>query len=158
MQALAIVVADAARARLFTFKREPDGDPGPILRERAELTSPERSQHMGDIFSESKPSQMSNPTGRGNTYDDHRTGHLDETDRRFAAQVMARAATIAADAACDKVALVASPRFLGHLREHLAALHGLPVEEVARDLTHEPAPKLREHLGDLGVLPGGARS
>jgi hypothetical protein len=42
MPALAIVIADAARARLFTWKRESADAPAPILHERADLISLER--------------------------------------------------------------------------------------------------------------------
>ena len=150
MQALAIVVADAARARLFTFKREDDQAPAPVLRERADLVSPERRMHEKDLYSDARASQASRA---GVAYEDNRTAHTSETERRFAQQVMAQAAAMVKDTACARVALVASPRFLGHLREHASALRGVPVDEVARDLTGEPTPKLREHLASLGVLP-----
>jgi protein required for attachment to host cells len=153
MQALAIVVADAARARLFTYKREDDQDEAPTLRERADLVNPERRMHDKDVFSESRPSLSASPTGRGNTLDDHRSAHVGETERRFAHLVMERTAAMIKDTACVRVALVASPRFLGRLRAHASAIRGVPVEELARDLTHEATPKLREHLASLGVIP-----
>ncbi|HVV84042.1 MAG TPA: host attachment protein [Kofleriaceae bacterium] len=152
-QPVAIVVADSARARLFTFKREDDRGAAPVLRERADLVSPERRMRAGDVFSETRPSLANNPSGHGNTIDDHRNAHVDETDRRFAHQVIERAAALCSETACTRVALVAGPRFLGHLREHLPMLRGVPVDEVARDLTHEAAPKLRDHLASLGVIP-----
>jgi protein required for attachment to host cells len=151
MQALAIVVADAARARLFTFKREDDQAAGPVLRERADLVNPEGRLHDREVYSESRPS-LASKTG---TLDDHRDAHASENERRFAQQVIERAATLVKDTACARIALVASPRFLGHLRDQAGALRGLPVDELARDLTHEATPKLREHLATLGVLPAG---
>ena len=53
------------------------------------------------------------------------------------------------------MALVASPRFLGHLREHTAPLRqrGVTIEEVGRDLTTETVPELRAHLGALAFAP-----
>lgn len=157
MQALAIVVADASRARLFTFKREDDLAPAPVLRERVDLVSLERRQRPSELFSETRPPTGMTANGRGFGVDDHRDAHMDEIDRRFAEQVMSRLASLTEEAACHRVALVASPRFLGHLREYAGTLRqrGLPLEEVARDLTRETGPKLREHLGELGVLPAG---
>ena len=156
MQALAIVVADASRARLFTFKREDDLAPAPVLRERVDLVSLERRQRGTEVYSQAQPAGVT-PTGRGFAIDDHRDAHTDEVDRRFAEQVMSRLASLTEETACRRVALVASPRFLGHLREHAGLIRqrGLALEEVARDLTRETAPKLREHLGELGVLPAG---
>ncbi len=153
MQALALVVADAARARLFTFKREDELDAAPVLRERADLISNEARQRPSELFTESRPPSNIGPSGRGFAVDDHRDAHMDEFDRRFAKQIMEQLGTLASDAACPRVALIASPRFLGHLRAYAEALGGRPVEEVARDLTREAAPRLREHLAELGVLP-----
>jgi|JI6StandDraft_1071083.scaffolds.fasta_scaffold142652_1 protein required for attachment to host cells len=152
MQALAIVVADAARARLFTFKREDERDPAPVLRERADLVSNERRLRDAELYTGGQSSSRT-PGGHGFAVDDHRDGHAEETDRRFAQVVIEQLASLASETACPRVALVASPRFLGHLRAHAGALRGLAIEEVARDLTREPAPRLREHLGELGVLP-----
>lgn len=157
MQALALVVADAARARLFTFKRENELDPAPVFRERADLISNEARQRPSELFTNTRPPSNIGPTGRGFAVDDHRDAHMDEFDRRFAQQIMEQLATLASETACPRVALVASPRFLGHLRTYAAALKGLTVEEVPRDLTCEAMPRLREHLGELGLLPAAGR-
>ena len=156
MQALAIVIADAARARLFTWKRESDDDPAPTLRERADLVSPERRVPHKELWTEARPRGNPNAGGHGDPVDDHRDDHLAEVDRRFAAEVLTRLAALTDEAACQRVALVAAPRFLGYLREHTGALQkkGVTIEEVARDLTRETPTELRSHLGDLGVLPG----
>ncbi len=156
MQALAIVIADAARARLFTWKRETDDDPAPILRERVDLVSPERRVPHKELWTDARPRGNPGAGGHGDPVDDHRDDHLAEVDRRFAAEVLTRVAALADETACKRVALVAAPRFLGYLREHTSALQrkGVTVEEVARDLTRETAPELRAHLGQLGVLPG----
>ena len=66
---------------------------------------------------------------------------MDEFDRRFAQTIMEQLATLASETACPRVALVASPRFLGHLRTYAGALKGLAVEEIARDLTREATPR-----------------
>lgn len=156
MQALAIVIADAARARLFTWKRESDDDPAPTLRERIDLVSPERRVPHKDLWTEARPRGNPNAAGHGDPVDDHRDDHLAEVDRRFAAEVVGRVATLADETACRRVALVASPRFLGYLREQVGGLQkqGVAIEEVARDLTRENPSELRSHLGELGVLPG----
>jgi len=155
MQALAIVIADAARARLFTWKREADEDPAPTLRERVDLVSPTRRVPHQELWTEARPRGNPGPGGHGDAVDDHRDDHLAEVDRRFAAEVLTRLAALTDEAACQRVALVAAPRFLGYLREHTGALQkkGVAIEEVARDLTRESPPELRTHLGALGVLP-----
>ena len=157
MQALALVVADAARARLFTFKREDDLAPAPVLRERADLISNEARQRPSELFTETRPPTNVGPSGRTFAVDDHRDAHMDEFDRRFAQTIMEQLATLASETACPRVALVASPRFLGHLRTYAGALKGLAVEEIARDLTREATPRLREHLAELGLLPAAGR-
>lgn len=156
MQALAIVIADAARARLFTWKRESDDDPAPTLRERADLVSVERRMPRSELWTDARPRGNPGAGGHGDPVDDHRDDHVAELDRRFAAEVLTKVATLADETACKRVALVAAPRFLGYLREHTGALarKGVTIEEVARDLTRETPPELRAHLGQLGVLPG----
>lgn len=155
MLALAIVVADAARARLFTWKADPEDQAAPTLRERADLVSPERRMRPRELWTDARPRGNVNAGGHGDPIDDHRDDHLDEVDRRFAASVVAQVAKLVDDSACGRVALVASPRFLGHLREHTAPLRqrGVTIEEVGRDLTTETVPELRAHLGAFGVLP-----
>jgi protein required for attachment to host cells len=155
MPALAIVIADAARARLFTWKRESADAPAPILHERADLISLERRTPHDQLWTDARPRGNPGPGGHGDPVDDHRDAHLAEVDRRFAAEVLAKLRVLADLTACRRVALVASPRFLGHLRDQAEVLtrHGLIVQEVARDLTRESGPALRRHLGALGVLP-----
>lgn len=155
MQALAIVVADSGRARLFTWKRDASDAPGPTLRERADLVSLERRTPRAELWTDARPRGNPGVSGHGDPVDDHRDDHLDEVDRRFAAEVIAHLVVLTDEAACQRVALIAAPRFLGHLREHAGALakRGLAVEEVARDLTRETGPELRDHLVKLGVLP-----
>ncbi|MBK9033993.1 MAG: host attachment protein [Myxococcales bacterium] len=159
MLALAIVVADAARARLFTYKREAQDEAAPTLRERADLVSPERRMRPRELWTDARPRANVGVGRHGDPIDDHRDDHLVEVDRRFAATVVARVAQLVDDAACARVALVASPRFLGHLREHTAPLRqrGVTIEEVGRDLTTETVPELRTHLGEFGVLPRTGR-
>ena len=154
MRPVAIAIADAARARVFTFTRLDDDAPL-ALHERADLVSPERRVRPRELWTDARPRGNPNPSGHGDPVDDHREDHLAEVDRRFAAEVVQQLAAVADATGAVRVALVASPRFLGHLREHAGPLYqrGLTVEEVARDLTREDPRELRAHLGQLGVLP-----
>jgi protein required for attachment to host cells len=155
MSRITLVVADAARARLFTF--QPSDEPGngaSHLIERGDLVDPARRLRAGELLTETRPASNRAPTGRGFATDDHRDEFIGELDRRFAAEIMQKAEEIIETTAAQRLIIIASPHMLGLLRHHTDLLRGrLDIDETALDLTHETVPELQTHLTDLGLLP-----
>lgn len=155
-----VVTSDGGRARFFTYGR-PAGtgrnSPGvAVLTEAHHLENPQIAMTGGEIFSTAKSGRnRAGRTGRQHPYDDHRTDHLREFEKRFAQAVAAETVTRARDEAVERVVLVASPGMLGALRPALGELDALSVsvEELPRDVSKLDAHKLHEYLSKQGVLP-----
>jgi protein required for attachment to host cells len=147
MHRIAIVVADAARARIFTYEPgtldEPDGE-SPLC-ERIDLVDPERRL---------RPSQVGSPV------DDHRDAHEREVDRRFASKIAQQLDGVIAKHPTRDVVIVASPNMLGFLRADMATVprRGLEVHELALDLTRETPAQLRDRLAAHGLVPARRRN
>ncbi len=139
-----ILIADAARARLFS--RE---DAQPMLREIADFVCPE-ARAKGGAFSSDRRASVSVAHGRlghaGHTIEP-RTDERDKAAAAFAqdlAEALARGRT---ERRWDALVLAASPRFLGTLRATLEpSLRGLVVHEIDRDLTAADTDEILAHL------------
>jgi len=157
MHRIAIVVADAARARIFTYEAgalaEPNG--ASPLRERVDLVDPERRLRPSQVFSDTRPGSSSAPHGPGFAVDDHRDAHIEETDRRFAGAIAHHLGDVLAEHPAREVVIVASPNMLGLLRKDTADLPrlGMEVHELPLDLTKETPSQLHDHLAERGLLP-----
>jgi protein required for attachment to host cells len=161
MHRIAIVVADAARARIFTYEA---GDPAEAdgvspLSERVDLVDPERRLRPSQIHSESRPGVTHSPHGPSFAVDDHRDAHADEADRRFAGKIAVELEGVLAEHPADDVVIVASPHMLGYLRDDTAELprRGLEVHTLALDLTRETPSQLHDHLAERGLVPARRR-
>jgi len=150
-----VVVADGARARLFTLQEGGIGEGGPTLVEEASLTNAEAEVAGKELFSDEKPGRNVAPGGGGaHGYDDHRDRHLDESERRFARDIADAAADALRREKTARLVLAASPRMIGHLREALTATAvDMKVNEVHKDLTKLSVHEVQEHLAAAGVLP-----
>jgi protein required for attachment to host cells len=143
-----ILVADAARARIYTLERsiEPNGMQEQFREER-DLVDPARRERSGEQSSDTF------------MFDDHRQSHLDVLDTRFARELVSEIATIVRDRACRKLIVIASSRMIGDLRTYLAPLGktGLAIEEVIHDYTKLTTSALRDRLAELGMVPARER-
>ncbi|MFC1748937.1 host attachment protein [Pseudomonadota bacterium] len=150
-----VVVADGARARLFTLEQADIGESGPNLVEISDLANPESNAAGKEIYSEDKSGRgVSTGGGGAHGYDDHRNQHIDETERRFAKIVAAAAAGSVQQNKLGCLIVAAEPRMMGHLRDAMGpAVAGLKVKEVVKDLTKLSAYELHEHLAADNVLP-----
>ena len=161
MTRICIAIADAARARLYTFEQlaEPTGA-AQELRECVDLIDPDRRLRPSELFSDTRPGSDRAPSGRGYGLSDRRDAHIDEFDRRFAAEIVARLTELVREHGCRRVIVAASPRMLGHLRRERASLYdgGLAIDEVDRDLTHLGSAQIHDLLADRGLLPVRARA
>ncbi len=153
-----VVVTDGARARLFTLEPAdlPEIESSPKLVEREALVNPERDLPDRELFSSSKAGRNRAPQGGpAHGYDDHRSQHDDEFERRFARTVAGHTVRMAHDSRVRYVVLAAQPRMLGFLRQEIGQLvkNGFEVRELAKDLSKLPPGQVHEHLATERLLP-----
>jgi protein required for attachment to host cells len=160
MHRIAIVIADASRARIFTFEPGALANGASPLHEHADLVDPERRLRPSQIHSDTRPGTAHAPFGPSCAVDDHRAAHAHEVDRRFAGAIASELDGVLADHPAREVVIVASPNMLGLLREDTATLpqRGFEVHELALDLTHETPSQLHDHLAERGLLPARRRA
>lgn len=151
MTGVCIVVADGARARLFelTHPRQPEFESGPDLREVASLVAPGHAGREQALYSEGITGRNRTVAGGGHDYDEHRDAHDDEVERQFARDIVADLAARGA----ERNILCASPRMMGYLRDAMAAIDGLAVTEVQKDLTRQEPRRIQAQLADKGLIP-----
>ncbi|HUQ08097.1 MAG TPA: host attachment protein [Kofleriaceae bacterium] len=163
MPRIVIVVADAVRARFFTFEPEevPDAGHGGHVIEQAVLLNSERRLKASDLFTESRPPLgHSSPFGPSSASDDHREQHVRELDHRFAVDIVRRI-DIELDAhPAQRVVVAAGPHMLGVLRQALRGLRHKQIEldDLALDLTRETPSRLHDHLARMAFVPPRMRA
>lgn len=130
-----LIVADGARARLFTVAPEGARN-GVKLVERAALANGQvkaRSRTAsGAVKSERNTNRQAGPV---HPIDAHRERHRLERERRFGAEIVRRAEEFTADWKEGVVVLIAEPRLLGLMREPLrqALRPHIRLEALAKD-------------------------
>ncbi len=145
---ICVVVTDQAEARVYLMRA------GTSLRLIGKYQNPGAHLHDRDLKSD-RPgrifSSARSTTGRRGAVVHHATGG-ESKPRRQLATVFARRIAAELKAAkmtepFDRLVLVAEPRFLGTLRRALpVAQRSQVVAEIAKDLMHLPAAKLRARL------------
>jgi len=152
-----VVVAGGSRARFFALEdvQFPEVESGPNLVELSDLVNPEHDAKQRDLWSELKSGRNRAPTGPAHGYDDHRSQHEEEYERRFARSVAEECVKLARSHGTRNVVLVAQKRMLGILRGTLEPVlkAGVEVRELAKDLSKLPPQQLHEHLAREGMLP-----
>jgi protein required for attachment to host cells len=152
-----VVVADGARARFFTVEpaTQPFVESDPRLIEQEDLANTEHEQGGRDKYSSTRTGVNLNPRGGpSHGYDDHRTRHEQEHERRFAEDIAARAISLAQKHRIRHLVVTADSRMLGSLRDALEipVKLGIEVRELAKDLTKLTSTQLHEHLAAAGVV------
>jgi protein required for attachment to host cells len=157
MKRLCIALADASRARIFTFEELAGRTGGRTqeIQERISLVHPGRRRRPSELFSDTRPGSDRTPTGRGFGLSDHRDQAVREMDRQFAADIARHLREVVDSCGCRDVVLAASPRMLGLLREHTAPLveAGIAVHDLDRDLVRFTPAQLQDFLAERGLLP-----
>ncbi len=152
-----VVVADGSRARFFTLQHAeyPEMQSGPNLIEVNDLIQPEHEMHNGELWSETRGGRNRGANGTSHGYDDHRTQHSEEYEKRFARSVAEEAAKLARSNRTRNVVLVAQKRMLGLLRDTLGPLTrtGVEIRELAKDLSKLNPLELHEHLAKEQLIP-----
>lgn len=153
MTRIIIAVADATRARLFTFERTDEaGALREALSERTDLVHPSRRLTPAQLFSDTR-TNTGRTGGRFYGEDDHRSAHIDEIDAEFARAISTAVKTAIRDTGARRVIVCAAPRMLGMLRTTELRHDGVIVEELARDYVKMKPAELRELLADHKLLP-----
>ena len=138
-----VVAADASRARFF----QTQSSRGP-LEELQDLVHPGSRLAEHELVSDRPGAGRGRPQGGGVG---HSVGHeqdaVDEERERFARDVAAALREARERGRCQRLHLLAAPRFLGSLRAHLdAATRECVVSEHAVDVTTETPDQLRARL------------
>jgi protein required for attachment to host cells len=157
-----VVVTGGAHARFFTLEpvEFPELESGPRLVDCGKLFNPEKEIPERDLYTDSKPGRGRSPQGgRAHGYDDHRSQHEDEFERRFARQVLQETRRIARAKKARRVILAAPGRMLGLLREDLNTIfkQGLEVHKLAKDMTKFSSKQIHEHLAKERLIPARRR-
>jgi len=153
-----VVIASGAHARFFTLKTlaAPVLESEPKLIERGELFNPEKEIPGRELYADPKSGRSRAPHGGpSHGYDDHRSQHEDECDRRFASEVLKKAKGLARAEKARHVVLIAPARMLGCLRQDLDIIlkQGMKVHELAKDISKLTSAEIHDHLAKEGLLP-----
>jgi len=141
---ICVLVADNSRARLFSAEK-----PASTLVEFRDLANPEGRLHEGDLVTD-RGGRDRNPASGvlhglepGNRRKEDGAG-------RFAQTICEELEAARLRGEFEKLYLVASPAFLGHLRRHQSrALRSLTAGEVDKNLTTQDIGGIRKHLPDF---------
>lgn len=153
-----VVVADGTRARFFTLEAAalPSLESSPRLTEHEDLVNVEHKQGGHDKYSSTRTGINLNPRGGpSHGYDDHRAQQEQEHERRFAADITARALSLAQQQHAGHLVLAAESHMLGLLRDALKipAKSGIDVHDLAKDLTRLTTTQLHDQLAAAGLVP-----
>lgn len=147
-QANWVVVADRAIARIFSQFDGPESELAAVTT----LRHPESRERMSDEVTDGAGSF------RGGAITGSEAGEPQQDHRHHTAEVFAKEVAEYLDTARQRgeygqLTLVASPLFLGALRDHLApAVKKLVQTEVDKDYTHLNGDKIRVQLGAVAGL------
>ncbi len=158
MSEYCVVVSGGARARFFTLEPVdfPELESGPKLIDKGELLNPEKKTAGRDLYTDLRTGRSRAPRGGpSHGYDDHRTQHDDEFDRRFARRVLQKARRLAKENRARRIVMAAPARMLGLLRQDLAGIpkEGIEVHKVAKDMSKFSPRQIHDHLARKQLLP-----
>lgn len=153
-----VVVTGGARARFFTLEpvEFPELESGPRLIECGELCNPTKEIPGRNLYADAKTGRHRAPRGGpAHGYDDHRSQHQDEFDRRFAHELMEEARRFTHNQRARCLALVAPSYILGLLRHELETIgkRGLAVHKLAKDMSKFSPRQIHDHLAKEQLLP-----
>lgn len=138
-----IVVADAARARIFTRDAL-------TLEEKESLVHAEGRLHEGDLITDGRGADVHesmSTTSRSSGEEGSASQHENEL---FAKEVAQRLYSARTGNQISKLVLVAPPKFLGLLREKIdATTQKLIIHTLSKDLTKAKLANIQEAVSDL---------
>lgn len=139
-----VVVADASKARIFSAKSR-----NGVLLETGDYLHVESRMKGRDLKTDA-PGRAFDSGGQGR----HAMGKEQEVAEReaeiFARELCAEIDKAAQTSQFEKLYIIATPRFLGHLRAQMSAqAKNLIAGEVSKDLVSHDVPDIRKHLADF---------
>lgn len=155
MNQYCVVVANGNKARFFTLENPdmPEVESGPNLVKHKDINRQELESLNNELWSENKSGGNRGHGGQSHGYDDHRTQHEDDVERRFANTIADECKRISHNKRTN-VVLVSQKRMLGHLRSALdTRLHGVNTDELAKDLIKLSPQALQTHLAREKLVP-----
>lgn len=155
-----VVVANGARARFFSLQpaETPAYESSPRMVEHESLVNPEQEAAGKDLWSDNKSGRNRSSGGGGaHGYDDHRSQHRVEYERRFVQSVAGEATSLARNQGASCVVVTADNRMLGMLRCELHRNNGFDLKEVAKDYSKLSVQALHEQLAALNLVPARRR-
>jgi protein required for attachment to host cells len=136
-----VVSANDRRARILRS----DSRTGPLT-EIADLVHPIARMKESEFVTD-RPGRSFDSLGKGRHAMSSQVDAKRQEEIRFAKEVIDRLEQGRTSGAFERLAVVASPAFLGHLRDTMsAALRTKVVLELDKDYTALPADELRAHL------------
>jgi protein required for attachment to host cells len=139
-----VLVANGTRARIFEVRNRRSK-----LREIFDLVNPEERLHRRD-FKSDKPGRTFDSFGGGRHAVQTVVDPKEQAAIRFAHEVVDHLNTEYVLHHFDGLCIVASPRFLGLLRERIkGALSSALIGEVNKDLTRESPESIEAHVSAL---------
>lgn len=152
-----VVVTNGTRARFFTLETPefPELESGPNLVERKLMVNEPLETATEDLWSERKTGRNRGGTGgAAHGYDDHRSQHEDEFERRFANDIAEECSRLSEANHASDLVLVSQKRMLGFLRQAMQSrCNGVKTAELAKDLSKLNPLQLHEHLANEQLLP-----
>lgn len=156
MNQYCVVVANGSRARFYTLEDadNPDIESSPNLVETMDLVNPENI-HAGGQWSENKTGRNRTAnSGQAHGYDDHRSQHQEEYERRFANSIAEECKRLSTQKKASSVVLVSQKKMLGYLRNAIASrMSHFKPSELAKDLSKLSPHELHEHLAKEKLIP-----
>jgi len=151
-----IIVADAKRARFFAV--EPGESPRNRVKlvERVTLVNPDVEGVRKGGAGRVKTERVSNrQAGDVHPIEGRRQQHRLELERRFGREITQQAVTLSRNWKGGTIVLIAEPRLLGLMREHLrdALEPAVELKELARNYAQLTPSELQEHLDLKRLVP-----
>lgn len=142
-----VLVADSARARALAWH----GPDEPLTQIEGFDLSYEHLRGR-DIISD-RPGRIHESSGTTRHAVEPHTDPVRDQERHFAARVIAELEQHHTAGAFNRLIIVAGPTMLGDLRANMSeALRAVVRFELAKDLTHEPNARLKDHLQKAGIF------
>lgn len=138
-----IVVADAARARIFTRDAL-------TLEEQESLVHAEGRLHEGDLITDRRGADVHESMSSSSRSSGEEGSASQHENELFAKEVAQRLYSARTDNQISKLVLVAPPKFLGLLREKIdATTQKLIIHTLSKDLTKSSLTNIQDAVSDL---------
>ena len=153
-----IIVTGGGNSRFFFLESAPfpEIESSPRLVECERLVNPEKGMAERELYTDSKTGRGRAPQGGpAHGYDDHRSQHEEESDRRFAHKVMKEVGRFTKEKQARCVVLVAPARIMGLFRQDLSIIReqGIKVQELTKDMSKFSSRQIHNYLAKEAMVP-----